>query len=68
MTTKTFTVRGMTCGHCVNQVTTEISKLAGVQKVDVTLETGAVMVEATSELSDSDIATAVVAAGYEFVG
>ena len=68
MTTKTFTVRGMTCGHCVNHVTTEISKVPGVVKVDIVLESGAVTVESSAPLADSDVASAVVAAGYEFVG
>ena len=68
MTTKTFTVRGMTCGHCVNHVTTEISKVAGVVRVDVALESGEVTVESSSAISDVDVQTAVVAAGYEFVG
>ena len=31
----------MTCGHCVASVTEEIGEIAGVERVDVVLETGA---------------------------
>ncbi len=34
--TRTYTVTGMTCGHCVASVTEEVQELAGVQDVDVT--------------------------------
>ena len=34
----------MTCGHCVASVTEEIGEIAGVEDVDVVLETGAVTV------------------------
>ena len=38
--TSTYTVTGMTCGHCAASVTEEISEIAGVEDVDVVLETG----------------------------
>ena len=44
MTTQTYTVTGMTCGHCAASVTEEISELAGVENVDVVVDTGAVTV------------------------
>ncbi|SKF62415.1 copper chaperone [Mycobacteroides abscessus subsp. abscessus] len=31
----TYTVTGMTCGHCVSAVTEEVSAVAGVDQVDV---------------------------------
>ncbi len=43
MNTETYTVTGMTCGHCVASVTEEITEIAGVEKVDVVL-TGQVTV------------------------
>ena len=33
-TTTTFGVDGMTCGHCVSAVTSELSALPGVHDVD----------------------------------
>src|ERR1044072_4091901 len=37
---KTFTVTGMTCGHCKSAVTTEVLQVEGVQAVDVDLDSG----------------------------
>ena len=39
--TRTYTVTGMTCGHCVASVTEEVQEIPGVSDVDVDLETGA---------------------------
>ena len=60
----TYTVTGMTCGHCVASVTEEISELAGVSAVDVVLETGAVTVTSAEPLDEADVRTAVEEAGY----
>src|SRR5699024_8988385 len=38
--TATFTVSGMTCGHCVASVKEEVSEIPGVSSVEVDLETG----------------------------
>ena len=44
MTTKTFTVPGISCGHCVHTVETELSDLAGVEQVQADLNTRQVTV------------------------
>lgn len=62
-----FTVKGMSCGHCVNAVTEQISSLDGVQQVDVDLGTGAVTVTALRELDELEVGAAVEEAGYELV-
>ena len=67
MSTNTFVVKGMTCGHCVNHVTEEVSKIAGVVSVDITLETGAVTVTSTNDIDTAAVEAAVVEAGYELV-
>lgn len=66
-TTETFKVAGMSCGHCVDAVTAEVSKLAGVSKVAVDLETGSVTVESESPLDGAALAAAIDEAGYEVV-
>ena len=65
MSVETFTVKGMTCGHCVAAVTSEVSKLAGVTKVDIDLATGSVTVESNKPVEPSVFAAAVEEAGYE---
>jgi copper ion binding protein len=65
MTTTTYRVDGMTCGHCVSAVTAEVSKLDGVSKVDVALETGEVTVTSDAPLDVDAVRDAVDEAGYE---
>lgn len=62
--TQTFTVTGMTCGHCVASVTEEVSELAGVENVDVDLAIGAVTITSTTPLEDDAVRAAVEEAGY----
>ena len=64
MTTETFKVTGMTCGHCVAAVTSEVSKLGGVTKVDVDLASGSVTVESNLPIDKAAIASAVDEAGF----
>ncbi|MEZ5116006.1 MAG: cation transporter [Candidatus Nanopelagicales bacterium] len=64
-TTATYTVTGMTCEHCVKAVTEEISALAGVESVDVVLETGLVTVTSGQPLAVDDVRAAVDEAGYD---
>lgn len=62
-----FQVPGMTCGHCVNAVKTEVAGVAGVTSVDVDLETKNVVVQG-AHLDLEAIKAAVDEAGYEAVG
>ena len=64
-TTRTFTVTGMTCGHCVASVTEEVREIAGVQDVTVDLATGAVTVLSAAPLDESAVRAAVEEAGYQ---
>ena len=68
MTTSTFTVEGMTCGHCVASVTEELSRLAGVTGVEVDLATGRVELSSDADVDAADIARAVDEAGYAVAG
>ena len=65
MTTATYDVTGMTCGHCVNAVSGEIAKLGGVTAVEVDLGTGKVTVTSEAPLADDQVRDAVDEAGYE---
>ena len=67
MATTTYKVSGMTCGHCVQSVTTELEKVEGVQDVNVDLETGAVTVTSGEALSEDSVRAAVDEAGFELV-
>ena len=62
----TYTVTGMTCGHCAQAVTTEVREIAGVTDVSVDVEAGRVTVEGEG-FTDEQVAAAVDEAGYALV-
>ncbi|MBI2684290.1 MAG: heavy-metal-associated domain-containing protein [Actinobacteria bacterium] len=61
---RTYTVRGMTCQHCVASVREEVERVAGVRDVDVDLATGRLTV-AGEDVDDGAVVAAVAEAGYE---
>lgn len=61
----TYDVVGMTCGHCVNSVSTEVGTIPGVTDVAVDLTTGKVTVVSQSPVDVATIAKAVDEAGYQ---
>ena len=63
--TSTYTVEGMTCGHCVASVTEEVTQIPGVSDVAVDLESGAVTVTSQAELDTEALRAAVTEAGFE---
>ena len=67
MTTVTYQVKGMTCGHCVSSVSTEISGIAGVRDVQVDLASGQVTINSEAPLDPAAVRAAVDEAGYELV-
>jgi copper chaperone len=64
-TTQTYTVTGMTCGHCVASVTEEVQEISGVEKVDIVLETGSLTITSDEPVDDAAVKTAVEDAGYQ---
>ena len=62
--TLTYTVPGMSCGHCKASVTEEVSAVSGVEAVDVDLETKLVTVRGES-LDDATLREAIADAGFE---
>ncbi|GAB2992851.1 heavy-metal-associated domain-containing protein [Saccharothrix stipae] len=68
MAESTFTVTGMTCGHCVASVTEEVTKIDGVTDVAVDLPTGAVKVTSADPVAEADVRAAVEEAGYALAG
>ena len=62
--TKTYTVSGVSCDHCVKAVSDEVSGVSGVESVQINLDTKAVVVRG-DELDDAAIRAAIDEAGYE---
>ncbi|MFI7127841.1 heavy-metal-associated domain-containing protein [Nonomuraea sp. NPDC050153] len=65
MATATYTVKGMTCGHCVSSVKEEVGEVAGITSVEVDLASGLLTVESDSPVDTAKIVSAVEEAGYE---
>jgi copper ion binding protein len=65
MTTNSYTVSGMTCGHCVAAVKSEVGQVAGVTDVTVDLEAGRLAVTSEGPIDDALIREAVDEAGYQ---
>jgi copper chaperone len=62
----TFSVPGMTCGHCEAAVKGEVGKVAGVAGVSVDLDTKIVTVDGDA-LDRAAIVAAIDEAGFEVV-
>ena len=68
MSTSTYTVAGMTCGHCVTAVTAEVAQVPGVTGVEVDLASGRLTVTSGAPVDDDALRAAVDEAGYELAG
>lgn len=64
MTTLSYSVPSISCGHCVKAISGEVGVLPGVTGVDVDLESKTVTVSG-DPLDDSAIRSAIDEAGYE---
>ena len=63
---KSYTVQGMTCGHCELSVREEVEELAGIESADADRGTGRLVVRGEA-IDDAAVRGAVQAAGYELV-
>jgi len=69
-TSTAYQVKGMTCGHCAQSVTEEVTALDGVSEVRIDLVAGGtstVTVTAARPLSAEAVRAAVEEAGYTLV-
>ncbi|MDK1345577.1 heavy-metal-associated domain-containing protein [Streptomyces sp. 378] len=67
MVQKVYDVKGMTCAHCVQAVSSELAGLPGVDDVQVDLPSGRVTLPSEQPL-DRAVVAAVDEAGYELAG
>ncbi len=61
-----YKVTGMSCGHCEASVRGEVSKIAGVEDVQVSAA-GTLRIVSSAELADEAVIAAVDEAGYSAV-
>jgi copper chaperone len=65
--TERFQVPGVSCQHCVNAITKEVSALPSVQSVQVALDNKTVTVEHGEQVDTDQIVAAINEAGYDEV-
>lgn len=66
MSSQIFPITGLTCGHCVGAITSEVGAIAGVSDVKVDLVTGGtsiLSVTADQSLTDAEVIAALDEAG-----
>lgn len=61
---KTYSVSGMTCGHCEMSVREEVEELDGVESARADHASGSLVVTG-SDIDDDAVRRAVEAAGYQ---
>ncbi|WP_448711771.1 heavy-metal-associated domain-containing protein [Microbacterium profundi] len=67
MDTSEYQVTGMSCGHCEVAIRGEVSQIKGVTDIDVSAQSGKLVVTSAQPLDDATILAAVDEAGYEAV-
>ena len=65
MAANEYQVTGMTCEHCEMSVREEVGEVAGVTDVQVSAQTGRLVVTGDGEIDDAQIFAAVEEAGYQ---
>lgn len=64
---ETVKVKGMSCNHCVMSVTKALTKLDGIQNVQVDLPKGEVRFDNRKAVALDKIEKAITDAGYQVV-
>ena len=65
---RTYSVPGISCGHCKTAIEGEVGKVAGVDSVAVDIDTKTVTVVLADNVTDDDIRAAIDEAGYDVAG
>jgi len=60
---QSFTVNGMTCGHCVRAITAAVARHDAAAAVQINLESGRVDID--SRLPRDELARVIAEEGYE---
>ena len=66
-TTTEYQVTGMSCGHCETAVRTEVSELPGITDIDVSAQSGRLVITAEQHIQEAAVIAAVDEAGYTAV-
>ena len=65
---RTYSVPGISCGHCKTAIEGEVGKVVGVDSVSVDIDAKTVLVVLADNVTDDDIRAAIDEAGYDVAG
>lgn len=65
MISRVYHVPDISCQHCVNSITHELSKVAGVHHIDINLAEKVVTIETDEAVTDTQIRAGIEEAGYD---
>ena len=68
MTTVTYSIPAMHCGHCIHTVEMEVGELQGVQSVKADLDTKKVQITFDAPASEEEIKTLLAEIEYPVEG
>ena len=67
MSTTEYQVTGMTCSHCEMAIRDEVSRIPGVEGIDVSAQSGKLVVQSSAPVDEDAVLAAVDEAGYQAV-
>jgi copper chaperone CopZ len=67
MSTSQYQVTGMTCGHCEMSIREEVGTLPGVTGIEVSAQTGKLVITSAQPVVEAAVLAAVDEAGYRAV-
>ncbi len=67
MTSSEYQVSGMSCAHCEAAIRSEVAQIPGVDGVDVSADTGRLVVTSSLPIDAEAVLGAVDEAGYQAV-
>lgn len=67
MSTTEYQVTGMTCAHCEMSIREEVAEVSGVDSIEVSHQTGKLLVHGNGAIEENAVLKAVEEAGYTAV-
>ena len=68
MTTVTYTIPNISCGHCVHTIKMEVSELEGVQSVEASAETKQATITFEAPATEEQIKSLLAQINYPVAG
>lgn len=64
MTVAEYQVSGMSCAHCEAAIRSEVGRIDGIESIEVSAETGRLVITSAAAIAADQVLAAVDEAGY----